>query len=103
MAISKTALQAAVLYPVTYGFLLIVMFAVAYRSMGLEKNFVITDEMKAKPWFASFYISLMAQTNAMGDATPKTIPARVVFGLQTMMGWLWVVTFAALVAAFFAN
>ena len=102
MVLTRTTLQGAVGFPVAYGFLLITMFAVAYRAMGIEKNFVITDEMKAKPWFASFYISLMAQTNAMGDATPKTSPARIVFGLQTMMGWLWVITFAALVAAYVA-
>lgn len=103
MAFTKTGLETAVVWPMAYGFSMITMFAIVYKLMGLEKNFVITDEVKDNQWFGSFYISAMAQTNAMGDATPKTIPGRVVFGLQTVLGWLWVVTFAVLVAAYFTS
>lgn len=99
--VSRSDLQGAVLAPVAYGFGMIALFAIIYRAIGVTKHFVVTDEQIKKPWFASFYISAMAQTNAMGDATPKTILARSLFATQVVLGWLWVITFAALMASIF--
>lgn len=97
MAFARLA-ELPVMAPVVYGFGMIALFAVLYRSIGVYKNFVVTEEQSRRPWFASFYISAMAQSNAMGDATPKTILARSLFATQVMLGWMWVVTFAVIVA-----
>lgn len=96
--LSKAALKNAVFYPVIYAIIVVTSFATLYRFMGVTKHFVITEDVAKHPWLASFYIAVMAQTNAMGDATPKTVPARIAFASQTVLGWMWVVTFAVLVA-----
>ncbi len=98
LRISKGILENAIFFPIAYAALVVTSFATTYRLMGVDKHFVITDELANRPWFASFYIAIMAQTNAMGDATPKTVPARFAFALQTVLGWMWVVTFAVVVA-----
>ena len=99
--VSRRDLEGTVFLPIAYGFGCILLFAAIYKSIGVTKHFVITEEQSKKPWFASFYISAMAQTNAMGDSTPKTILGRVIFGTQVVMGWLWVITFAALMTTLF--
>lgn len=99
MRLSKSVLENAIFLPLFYAAFVVTSFAMAYRFMGVDKHFVITDELSNHPWLASFYIAVMAQTNAMGDATPKTVPARIVFASQTVLGWMWVVTFAVIVAA----
>lgn len=98
LRMSRGILENAIFFPIMYAALVVTSFATAYRFMGVDKHFVITDELSNRPWFASFYIAIMAQTNAMGDATPKTVPARFAFALQTVLGWMWVVTFAVVVA-----
>lgn len=99
MPLTQTVLENSLYFPLLYGALATVLFAVVYNFMGLKKHFVLADDVKNNPWFASFYISFMAQTNAMGDATPKTIPARAVFALQTLMGWMWLASFSPIVTA----
>lgn len=103
MRVSKEILQGAIFLPVLYASIVVTSFATTYRLMGVDKHFVITDELTNRPWFASFYIAIMAQTNAMGDATPKTVPARFAFALQTVLGWMWVVTFAVVIAMYMAE
>jgi hypothetical protein len=99
MALSSKALADYLFYPMAYFVIMTVVFAVAYKLMGLQKHFVVADDVKKHPWFYSFYVSLMAQTNAMGDAVPKTIPARTVFCLQTLLGWVWLASLSPLVLA----
>lgn len=89
MAFTYDAFVNSIAAPITYAVLTIIAYAAVYRLMGVNKHFVITSEQDTNHWFASFYISLMAQTNAMGDATPKTIAGRTVFASQTVLGWFW--------------
>ena len=77
----------SVTIPLVVTTLFIVAFAVAYRAIGVEKHFDLGEDQKGKPWFSSFYISCMALSNAMGDATPKTITGRSVFLAQVMTGF----------------
>ena len=90
-------LEGSVALPIMYGFGMIALFAVIYKSIGVTKHFVITQEQQENPWFACFYISAMAQSNAMGDSTPKTILGRSLFATQVVLGWVWVIMFASLV------
>ena len=90
----------AALVPTAYGIGCIFAFALAYKLMGVERHFDITDEQKGRPWFASFYISVMAQSNALGDATPKTIAGRSMFGAQVFAGWMYFMVVAMIVAAY---
>jgi len=90
-------IEGSLFLPVLYGFGMIALFAALYRSIGVTQHFVITEEQQKKPWFASFYISAMAQSNAMGDSTPKTILGRTLFATQVVLGWVWVIVFASLV------
>lgn len=82
--------------PLLYTVTCIVLFAGVYRAMGVDKHFDLADDQKKRPWFASFYIATMAQTNAMGDATPRSIPARIVFALNTLSGFFWFLFMATL-------
>ena len=90
-------IEGSLFLPILYGFGMIAVFAVLYRSIGVTNHFVVTEEQQKKPWFASFYISAMAQSNAMGDSTPKTILGRSLFATQCVLGWMWMIVFASLV------
>lgn len=98
-AVLSKAIKAAYA-PSMYALACILSFALAYKLIGVDKHFVITDEQKSHPWFASFYISFMAQSNAMGDATPQTILGRTLFGAQVVFGWLYFLVVGLIIAAY---
>lgn len=75
--------------PLAYSIVCILAFTLAYKLTGVEKHFELTKDQEKSPWFASFYIACMAQSNAMGDATPKTQTGRKLFLTNTILGWFW--------------
>jgi hypothetical protein len=79
----------AALVPFTYSILCVVIFAVLYKITDVNKNFDISPDVEKHPWISSFYNSVMAQSNAMGDATPKTPFGRLLFALQVSAGWVY--------------
>ena len=74
-------------FPVTLVAAFVLLFTVVYRFMGVEDHFEITEEQRGRPWFASFYVSCMSLTNAMGDSAPRTMWARRVYLAQVLAGF----------------
>lgn len=89
--------------PLLFSAACVLLFAVIYRAIGPDKHFEITEEQKKRPMFASMYISVMAQSNAMGDATPKTILGRTLFAIQVATGWAWIMILGAVIAGLGSN
>ena len=80
-----------------YAFMFIMSFALVYWLMGLEKHFNVPEyiEKDKRDSFANcIYTSVMAQSNAMPDVTPKTTLARMVFMGQVCTGWAWFLLFS---------
>lgn len=96
--IKLTRTDKGIIIPLAFSLVCVGVFALVYRLIGVAKHFDLADDVKAKPTFASFYISIMAQSNAMGDATPKTALGRVLFATQVALGWAWIMVMGAVVA-----
>lgn len=80
-----------------YAIMFILSFATVYWLMGLEKHFDVPEyiEKKKRSSFVNcIYTSVMAQSNAMPDLTPKTTVARMVFMGQVITGWAWFLLFS---------
>ncbi len=80
-----------------YAISCILMFALTYWLMGVEKHFDVPEYIEAKrknSFFNSLYIATLAQSNAMPDSTPKTSVARALFMLQVSLGWMWFLLFS---------
>lgn len=73
----------------------ILLFWLVYQLMGMKKHFDIPEYIKGRENSAltSLYTSVLAQSNAMPDTTPKTNVARVLFMLQVSLGWFWFLLF----------
>lgn len=69
----------------------ILVFAVTYWAMGIQKHFDVPDYLKGREnsFFTGLYTSALAQSNAMPDTTPKSTVARALFLLQVCLGWAW--------------
>jgi hypothetical protein len=82
---------------VVYAFVFIAGFALLYWLMGLEKHFDVPEYIekdKRNSFANSIYTSVMAQSNAMPDVTPKTTVARMLFMAQVCTGWMWFLLFS---------
>ncbi len=88
-----------IMVPITLVSTLIVAFTIVYRIMDPEKHFEVSEEQRKKPWFSSFYISSMALSGAMGDASPRTIPGRAVFLTETLLGWTIIMLMGDLISS----
>lgn len=78
-----------------YALFFIMTFAATYHFMGLKKHFDVPEYMKGREtsFATSMYTSVLAQSNAMPDLTPKTTLARWLFMLQVALGWMWFLLF----------
>lgn len=79
-----------------YSLIFIGMFGLTYWLMGLEKHFDVPAYIEGKhrnSLFNSMYTSVLAQSNAMPDTTPKTTVARTLFMIQVSFGWMWFLLF----------
>lgn len=75
----------------------IAFFSVLYWLMGLEKHFDVpeyVEEEDKNSYLNGLYTSVLAQSNAMPDYTPRTNVARMLFMLQVSTGWLWFLLFS---------
>lgn len=83
-------------HALVYALCLIVVFTLTYRFIGLERHFDVpeyVDKRARGSWTNCLYVSALAQSNAMPDYAPKTTMARVLFMLQVVSGWMWVILF----------
>jgi hypothetical protein len=80
---------------VTYAVFFIVVFWLAYQLTGMQRHWDMPEYLKGREgsWFTSLYTSIMSQSNAMPDSSPKTTTARVLFLTQVSLGWLWFLLF----------
>lgn len=74
-----------------YAIACILVFAVVYWAMGIQKHFDVPEYLKGREnsFFTGLYTSTLVQSNAMPDTTPKSTVARALFMLQVCMGWVW--------------
>lgn len=82
-------------YAAFYSLALIAVFSLVYHFMGIKKHFDVPEYLKGREddYLSSLYTSVLAQSNAMPDTTPKSNVARVLFMLQVTMGWMWFLLF----------
>lgn len=80
-----------------YALVCILAFWLIYQLMGMKKHFDVPKYLagRERSWLTSLYTSVLAQSNAMPDTTPKTNAARVLFMLQVVLGWVWFLVLAA--------
>ena len=80
-----------------YASICIVTFTLIYWLMGLSKHFDVPEYLKGNEnsFLNCLYTSVLAQSNAMPDTTPKTNIARVLFMTQVSLGWMWFLFFAS--------
>jgi len=78
-----------------YAFFSILFFWFLYQLLGMKKHFDVPEYLQGREgsWLTSLYTSVLAQSNAMPDTTPKSNLARVFFMLQVSMGWMWFLLF----------
>ena len=79
-----------------YALTCIFIFWLAYQLLGVKKHFDVPEYLQGREnsWLTSLYTSVLAQSNAMPDTTPKSNVARVFFMLQVTSGWFWFLLFA---------
>lgn len=78
-----------------YALFFILAFALTYHVMGVKKHFDVPEYLAGREndFLTSLYTSLLAQSNAMPDTTPKSNAARVLFMSQVTLGWMWFLLF----------
>lgn len=78
-----------------YALTSILFFWFLYQLLGMKKHFDVPEYLKGREnsWLTSLYTSVLAQSNAMPDTTPKSNLARVFFMLQVSIGWFWFLLF----------
>lgn len=87
----------AVIAPILYAILCMIVFALVYALIGYSKLFEVNDENKNKNWENSVVASVMLQSNAMGDVSAKNSLGRWLMTAQVMCGWLWFMVIASLI------
>lgn len=80
-----------------YAITSILVFWLLYQLLGMKKHFDIPDYLAGREGspLTSLYTSVLAQSNAMPDTTPKSNLARVFFMIQVSLGWIWFLLFGA--------
>jgi hypothetical protein len=81
---------------IVYALVCILAFWLIYQLMGMKKHFDVPEYLagRERSWLTSLYTSVLAQSNAMPDTTPKTDVARALFMLQVTLGWMWFLVLA---------
>jgi hypothetical protein len=79
----------AVVAPLVYAISIMTIFALIYGFIGYNKHFATSDENRNKNWPNAITASVMLQSNAMGQVEPITNLGRILFTIQTFLGWAY--------------